>query len=1275
MSSPKRAFSQINDAELSSKSKHGTTHRNLTRPRDLRPVKVLSSGSVRKYGQVMTGRMYQHGQVVLVRQNAISFHSDLIHSAQPATDIPVSYSCWGLFGNNYDFHSANTGDHVSNDLYELLAVSPEGKVLLIVADSSMQSRLVEEFDKHDSLQTGAHSSGKVTAVLIASPGVYLLATSIGDIYRLKRQGRILQVDQLQSPVVSDWFSAIRETGKKYLLPALQAALGSSDTGDSANVHHSNPIMKLILIPNSPYLLACGDRLALWSNWEKGVKEQPIVWMVELKSLIQDDLNFIRDKTRGSANDEMGIGNSLANSRGDRYSFGAGSTLGKVQLVDFALLHDSHDSSWGTLAILVLLTPQNGLSSNLWIYTAELADCSSCPSLKDRTFLSSCVSNITFPSSICSIGDLNDKSGSVSHPSPSMYTLLPSWRVYLSWVSMKGKVVLGQIDVKTISVLSEALFGTEDIDVGHSRDSLIISAPGITSMCTDIPWEEVAAIQASPGCSASASTSRSSSSRQKVDGLLLLVQSDESGKLVEALPPLGNNALCWAVAPSHSLSLRDQNDLQKLLWSLCTNSIDEALLAVGAVRDAISTSSLAEVCTSVQNVSKMIVDRDLSRMDGYRSVNEDLKQRRQRHSNFVEILAEAGLMKEESIMSSVKLAHESIYAAALLCSTMQQMQLDASSSTGFTKHAAESGLRVFEQAMSEYIQTFMTASVVDASRNRGYSLEDIFFSRPTSLGDALTAIDKALEAQFQMFYSKNSAFSASFAVASLFKSSLEGAAHAVREVVAAVDSGSLGTELSIFGAQSDVRAATASILESLLRASFSQSDDWLKQDVGSQQCVSEQVSVLFELTELALENYAAEAALKIQQRNRQVTGTTHMSAAWQIQQHTVKKMCADILLALRRYSEAYDLCSTFLILEGIMEAAIHLRSQFDESQISESLVKLFASSGSVVVKALPPAAASTMGGSHGTHLTLRDISLAEYVFLWIEQHHPDHCALLLELESITPAIFEQFVSRAAESAPTVRSHFAWMAALQDLETCDTARYVHDKVLNRASNRAYNAAIESVDVLSTSEAVASIAKLTAYADDKYSMLMPDGGHGQVFDASNHHLMVCSVQRIYFPGKKTLIGDTPLVDEMLRLCLAGTVETHACLVDCIKVLSSTAEGITAVRQCVRKVWITAFAVDGLMRQLCSALASDGLTAMDEEYLVGHSHMARLVENILSSQQYTEFHELGLRLNLDLIPSGDRNIHRLAVWEEIWAGCESPPSRVKALIEAKVRDMVEIH
>ena len=1212
--------------------------------------------------------------MLLVRTGGLSFHGDLVHSAQAATEIPVGAHCyWGNYGNNFDFFAAPQNDS-RDENYEILAVSPEGHVLLVQENALIQSRTKEEFDERllfapSETTVSRGDTNKVTSVLIAAPGVYLLGTSRGDVFRLRRQGRVLQTDQLRPPA-GDWLSALREKGKQFLMPVLQAAMGSAAAGGGAKGSpRDSPVTKLLLVPNSHYLLACGDQLSLWSDWDKGSNEQSVIWTVGVKLLIEEDLRQIKLKGeraalrsvwRSGRQDEQSQQtaevNSFAHIGGtapsmlDRFSFGSSRSLGAVQIVDCALLHDDNESSWGSLVLLVQLTPEGALSSNLWMFTLEL-NSQAPPTLGPRAFVAS---------------------GVHSRPrlTPALHTMLPSWRVYLSWVDKNEMVVFGQLDVRALAVLSAEISPSESVpdrangddgsDVEGEQES-VDPAPGIRALVSDLVQWDVAAITTA-ACTGYGSKDRS---RQKLDGLLVLRQSETGGELRSALPPLGATSLPWAPASTGARSYtpldllrsgsgakRDGDSLSALLLCLRTDAgILSGNVTAGAVRDAIARVSQSQVLTVCSAASLAVVDLREEELQ-YRSdsggppvvvdATESLAQRQGRHGRLVEVLAGAGVLGDAAILAAIQRSHESVFAATAMLAESERQRYACRSGPGSEIEAGTlEAVRICEAAMGEVVRRTLSSTTILSD---GLALRDVAFSRPSTLPLLLSCVAAALEGSQRDLSRRGEALETSLSVAQLLHAALHGAAEAVVDVSTILEVSSAQKDLSSFACDSDVRLAALRICKVLGNAAVSEAAGWRSR--AGEERVRELSEKICDLAMLVLLSYKVEASKSAPK----ALSTTHMPVAWQRQQRKTKLAFCDALLALGQADLVFRLCCEFKVLERLIPSSLLTMLQLSptagdsgisgeevdanidpaaQEQVENELFRLMRLEGEVEVLALAPAAAAwpptpspvplDSGSADGSaQAQLGSFCVAEYAFMWIESHEPGRVTLQLDLRLAAPEIFRAYAARRGPDTPAMRLHYGWMAAMAALREGDGdadgegERSTRQELatvtaganaLLRVSSGALEASA-AASSLATAEGLAAIAKLSAYAagkEDKGKIL----GARERLLASHRDLLRCELQKKHFPRVTGVLSETSLLGEMLKLVREGQVVTHAqadALLDCLKLLSIAAQcspqhqagsrsGLSdELLKRLEEMWSTAVSACPRLRELGQRLGSGG-------------------------------------------------------------------------------------
>ena len=1061
----------------------------------LRDVKVLDSERDHQYGSVMSGRIYDGGQLVLIRPEAISCHPDLINSAQPSSEIPVTHHFWGRFGNNFDFNSVEQSDS-RGEKSELLAVSPDGHILLVLDDSSAQTRRCENFGRE---RLFAPSNAQVTSVLIVAPGLYLAGTSRGDVFRFRLQGKVLLDEQLHAPP-TNWLTAIREKSKQLLMPVLQVALGGGTGGGAAgggsngvDVASLSPVSKLLTVPKSPYLLACGDCTTLWAHWDKGTNEQALLWTLDVKALVKSDLTQIKLAWESS--------NRTRERVTDRYSFNMKTKeLGRLEIVDFVLLSDeSSYSSWGTLVLLVHLSPEDQISSNLWLYTLDLARTQDSvaparPGITHRAFLASGVSGMD---------------GLPPHHYPRLYSLPPSWRIYCSWVGAHERVVFGQLDVRALAALSDAVLPSEPLEGqgGQAEDAAVLThPPGILTLESDLAYQIVAAM-ATSACTGYGSRDRS---RQKVDGLVVLARSPVDvvgggGELKTAIPPLGAMALPWApvgygAARPHSSSSKKKalrtghgKELLDLLLSLRPGM--GGIVTVGSVRDAIAGISPQEAFDACSEASKQIVDLYDSELEdgasqrtGKNSVLQDLEHRCYGHTKLVEELGGAGILSDEAILREVQQQHEFVSAAVALVRKIEDLNSSARAKFQRDRRSHEEGLgagdnrgsvinlvNMIEEALTEYV-----SKEFEEQQKRGLHNHDLVFARVSRLPRVLLKLAKALDLKKQQrLLQAGAAFGAFWEVSCLLLASLDAARTAAAELAQLTQVPPSLRDLSLAALHDDTREAALLLLKGLSTAAMSANEDGINwpQIVGRK---------LFQLSYLVLSSYKCEATktAPVGPTAAEQFSTVHMPLDWQRRQREAKIACCDSLLALGQYDHAFDLACLFHIPERLLPAAKHFsESNLERSdQVKDLIYKLIEQEGAVQVRALAPAVATWPPGQESeTQVGVR--SIAEHAFMSIEAHMPSFVALQLDLRLAAPAIFKAYVKRREpDHTPNIRHHFAWMSAVcerrEGLSRGTLTDDTEAELLAAISKGALDASNASSKI-GSSRCFAAISKLAAYA----------------------------------------------------------------------------------------------------------------------------------------------------------------------------------------------------
>lgn len=902
----------------------------------------------------------------------------------------------------------------------------------------------------------------------------------------------------------DWFSF----GKKLLLPALQA-IGVDPAADTAAMP-DEAVCKLLLVPHLPYLLVCGDVLSLWSSWDKPAAKQ--VWRLPLRRCISEHLEALRNRSDQCDIKEdlarrasMGAQGSSGAGLGwvaDRFAFGRGARFGSVNVVDFALLHDEHDTRLGKLVVLVLYTPStapstSASSSSLWLCTIDIETedrkSQAAPQVQHCIYLSADVSSRTF-----SPDERPMQAG------PRLYTLLPSWRLYFSWVHKGGRVVLGQIDARAVPDMSEALSASldttsaEDGGGGGGGGGAIANPPGITTLSTEYDHGDVVAINM---------TAASAGSVQ-IDGLVVLLQSSRGGKLVQCSPQMGTSTLNWGGRTHVPADASVAGDL-----------VNDNV-SVGALRDRLALTRLEDLLEPVAAASLAVVGRESWRNG---PLGRGLAGRREGHAVLVERLHGAGITVakgSERISAYVRAAHEQVCAAEHAWRRYQDF-LEALSRgpEGFAKEAAAVGLDLMEETMREYVRA--EGGFSDAERH-AHSSAELFFSRPTELPSGLEYLVAALRTGFRQLQEHCRAFMASYCVALLLGAAMQGALDGAAEVDAIQlktwgEGERPGTALALA-----VRVATSQCLEIVRAAAASeaQTQQWVRRGGDTADDASDRLLVQF--FDLALLDYDAQ--------ERRGAGESN-ELEFEKRQHGAKKCVADSLMSLGLFRDCFFLSERHLVLEGVMRSAATFYTapcRHLHPDMTARLRQLLRTKGATRARALLDASGqwdSSDTTKEGTY------SMAEYAFLWIELHRPDLCELLLTLRDERPRIFEdEYLARAAgsdSSGPLVRRHYSWLAAVRDENLAVAAEH--------ACVAAKDGRTRSVDNCVT---LASVAKLAAYAcqadqhDTAANAAKASYKKVECLQKSaDRILLAAQMQRTYCPGMQEKLGEAEMIDSLLQ------------------------------------------------------------------------------------------------------------------------------------------------
>lgn len=890
-----------------------------------------------------------------------------------------------------------------------------------------------------------------------------------------------------------------------------------DPSARASPQH-DAVRRLLVVPRTPFLLVCGDVLAKWSNWDKpGVSARG--WSIELRSLIVahlrdlcrrseklDTLEEIRVQTQGGG----------AAPPCDRYCFGRKGSFGSAEIVDFALLDDAHDMSLGTLVVLVLYTPENegqreasAAGGCLWLYTLDidLQDSTqrAAPQVRDCIFISAGVATAS-----------NAPGGQESFvpAPPKVYTLLPSWRLYLSWTDRRdGLVVLGQIDVRSVPALAEALRDSlpEHVVAGDADvAACLVSPPGIVTLPTELHCSEVVAINTSAGRAASEGPDRS-----QLDGLVLLLDTQRGGKLLQCCPQMGTNTLRWG-----DRTLMPRNDsVQGLL-------LDEGVF-VGAIRDALSLTRLDDLVKPVSDASLSVVDR--------RDIfPRCLSARRKAHESLIERLHGAGLTVargSESIVAAVRAGHEAVCAAECAWECYQDLlaaSRDGGSSGEFVRAAAAAGLDLLHAAMDAH-----TRPRFSEQDSQAHSSAELFFSRPSQLVEGLAALSQALRSELRELHTHQRAFLASHCLATLLGAALQGAKQGADFVDAAQERDATGSSFA-----RALRDVTIDCLECLRDASASsaQTTEWAdarrgeasEGGAGAAEPGESCGAALVDFCRLVLLDYDADA-----QTSRDAASplgdTSHMALEFQKRQHVAKKCVADVLMNLGLFDSCFLLSERFLVLEGVMRSAhefFPFPCRHSHAGMMAHLRALLAGKGAARALAVLSEPQHAAMANEGTY------TVAEYVFLWIETHRPDLCALLLTLRDECRDIFDDYITRV--DGPLVRKSYAWLAAARDGD------------LAKVAERALATAVDgNCDDLEARTAMAAVAKLAAYAcqldlhGDAGSAEGPRSSLMQlakqdlagVQGAADCILVSAEMQRRFFQSTPRALSEATMVDALLQ------------------------------------------------------------------------------------------------------------------------------------------------
>ncbi len=273
----------------------------------------------------------------------------------------------------------------------------------------------------------------------------LLGTSSEELYLIRRMGKAVSADRLQRS--QSVFQGLFQTTAKLI-----GILPSKD--------HNAQIVRLIPIPLSHLLIGVGNTASMWSEWSSPGKER-LVYEFKLKQLVRNDL---------------------------RETLGA--TVSKMCIVDACLMQTEPGANSAKFLVLSVSTDAQAddnadldsaaqVPCSLWLHTLLIATpptgvfsgAGDAPAAVLHRILVGENVQFNMLHSVAADGTLSRELGTTPLK-PKIVTLLPSWRVYVSW---------------------SAHSDTSDAYTLHSAQFDVLNQPELRTLSSALPAYDSAAI--------------------------------------------------------------------------------------------------------------------------------------------------------------------------------------------------------------------------------------------------------------------------------------------------------------------------------------------------------------------------------------------------------------------------------------------------------------------------------------------------------------------------------------------------------------------------------------------------------------------------------------------------------------------------------------------------------------------------------------------------------------------------------------------------------------
>lgn len=134
------------------RAKSPSRHNSLSKVKELRDdlgtTGLLSAKAAAEWGEVGATLLHRHGELIMVRTEALFFHTDLLNSRQAAERLPLQPEfCGSVPASNVDFHRTCSSLQSAVEKREVLLCSRGGHVLVVSDDGGGQALVQEAFDK------------------------------------------------------------------------------------------------------------------------------------------------------------------------------------------------------------------------------------------------------------------------------------------------------------------------------------------------------------------------------------------------------------------------------------------------------------------------------------------------------------------------------------------------------------------------------------------------------------------------------------------------------------------------------------------------------------------------------------------------------------------------------------------------------------------------------------------------------------------------------------------------------------------------------------------------------------------------------------------------------------------------------------------------------------------------------------------------------------------------------------------------------------------------